>query len=82
MLVFNDLRVTANLNVADNNTVYAVCRQDCSMGDINCLRQGENCTNEALECPKYTSPAGSSATSSYKLFIFSLLPIFLLSIVV
>uniref|UniRef100_A0A915DBH3 Uncharacterized protein n=1 Tax=Ditylenchus dipsaci TaxID=166011 RepID=A0A915DBH3_9BILA len=70
-VIFNDLRVAANLNPMANNTVYAVCSQDCSVGDINCLRQGDNCTTVDLECPKYTPPVESSAAYTYNFFTLS-----------
>uniref|UniRef100_A0A915D999 Uncharacterized protein n=1 Tax=Ditylenchus dipsaci TaxID=166011 RepID=A0A915D999_9BILA len=75
-MVFRDLRVTANLNANDINSVYAVCPQDCKLGDLDCLRKGDNCTIVNGECPKYTLPSipvESSAASTYKNFILSFL---------
>uniref|UniRef100_A0A915D7P1 Uncharacterized protein n=1 Tax=Ditylenchus dipsaci TaxID=166011 RepID=A0A915D7P1_9BILA len=80
-VVFKDLRVTANLNVANQNSVYAVCSQDCVMEDKDCLRKGEYCYVSTFECPKYTLSAESSATSTFSFFTLSILPIFLLPIV-
>uniref|UniRef100_A0A915D8N3 Uncharacterized protein n=1 Tax=Ditylenchus dipsaci TaxID=166011 RepID=A0A915D8N3_9BILA len=75
-VVFKDLRVTANLNVANQNSVYAVCSQDCVMEDKDCLRKGEYCYVSTFECPKYTLSAESSATSTFSFFTLSILPIF------
>uniref|UniRef100_A0A915D5N0 Uncharacterized protein n=1 Tax=Ditylenchus dipsaci TaxID=166011 RepID=A0A915D5N0_9BILA len=81
-VIFNDLRVAANLNPMANNTVYAVCPKDCSVGDINCLRQGDNCTTVDLECPKYTPPVESSAAYTYNFFTLSFLPLYFAFILV